>query len=368
MGGLSGSLNIFLLTAAIISLQSKNIFKPLIIGFISGLLYINRFDNALLIIAIFIIYSYSLISSKKNNAPVELIKLISSFILVISPLIIINYHRFGIPFISDNSLTFKSIKNLHATFYFTEPILTISNYPKEWILKVLNNFNTLIYQLLNQGYFYGLSVIFIAFCSINKNTALIPKKDLGIFFWCSLLIIIILSATGYSDPRYLIPAYFFGTLIICCQITSLKWWHSLILVVLIGVQVRFIAYSDHLFFYSSKSPPTLPEKILDEESILNSCLELYGARSVMPFFKDSSEGQIISFFGTSSKYKVLLLPGNIKALTKNQFLDLVSKFRVDAIYERSAQYPLADEEFPILCKLDPRIKIRKDFPEKSIGH
>jgi hypothetical protein len=237
--------------------------------------------------------------------------------------------------------------------------LTFQDNPADWISKFTANFFGLIDVITASGLLYGIAAILYIFFLRNVHVSAIPRIFLASLLIPSLLMVFVVAGTGYSDLRYLIPVYFVGTLIVCNKFIELKWLPRVLVIILMCMQVKYYLFTDHLFFYETRNPPSLPAEIVNEGKSLAECLKAHGAKSVMPVFKSPSEGQIISYFGATTGYKVFLKPHNLASLSKDQFIAFSKRFAIDAIYERSESYDISHIEYPVTCGSDSRVRFRQ---------
>lgn len=361
MGGMSAGLNIFIIALALNILYSTLQHKHIYLGLVSGLLLLNRFDNVILILAIAAIEVFFTEHGKNENIIRRAALFIFGFAFIVSPYIVFNIENFGVPLISDNSIVFKSINNIYSTYYFIDNPLTILNDPDKWILKFKTNFAGLFDVITqNRWLLYGLAGAMLLLVGQSSHRFYLPRAHLAVLLISSLLVMFIMAGTGYNDQRYFINVYFVAALIVCNYFVNISTIIKFSIIIFIGLQARSSWYSDHLFFYETRNPPTISKEISNEVEKLNGCLKSVGAISVMPIFKAPSEGQLVSYFGAISDFKVYLLPDNISTLTKDEFVSFSRKYKIDAIYERTAAFEFSHDEYPILCNMDKRVRFRAD--------
>jgi hypothetical protein len=358
MGGMSASLNLFLMSFALLVFHSRSSYKPVFFGLLCGLLYLNRFDNVLVVFSLFL-FATCFFEEQRQRFFQRSLGFLVTFALVVSPYIVANIIRFGIPFVSDNSIVFKSISNSYSTSYFIDHPLTFHDSPVDWISKFIANFLGLLDIFLASGFLYVIAaILYISFLR-SFYVSFISRITLAALLIPSLLMMFVVAGTGYNDMRYFIPVYFVGTLILCNSFINLKWFPRALVIILMCIQVKYYLFTDHLFFYETRNPPSLPAEIVNEGQALAECLKVHGAKSVMPVYNSPSEGQIISYFGSSLGYKVFLTPNNLASLTEDQFIAFSKRFNIDAIYERSTIYGISHIEYPVLCASDSRVRFRK---------
>lgn len=221
----------FFITTKYYTKRKNNIGLVIILGFISGLMVLNRFDFLLPAITLGLM---TIFMGEKKNAN-HFFLFIALFFITISPYMIYSYTHFDKIFVSDNSRTVLLAFDNFVTDYFNdeESLPTLFNSPLLWIKEVfLRSIVPLVMFIVEMIDRIGLLLIMFLIILIRSRDI---KKDYlekdtdekiqkFLLFIPSLITLIAsISLTGYFDLRYFsLPIIFIAWLISYLMINHLK--------------------------------------------------------------------------------------------------------------------------------------------------
>lgn len=308
--GRSMPLAIFLYLCGIYYLINKKIFMA---GLLLGFSCLVRFDY--LIFSLLTVFYYILVDPKRRYV------ILLSLILGILPWILYSYLFFDTIWISDNSWVAKSSYSSFAGDFPAVASHTIFTHPFDWILKIINNFKSVLLYLIYYSKEYFI-VIIGSIIFIYKYRKLLNLRDY-LFFFFLLVSLLPYAATGYFDGRYYSLFFLILSVFIFYRINSMLRVNIKFIFILIVVNLLICSY--WFSFITKRSYAKVEYNYKQEKTIYK--LRDYQINSNMRYIFESP--LLAVKYGALTGGRSAVLPTNFKILdeqTKKEYFLKMSPF------------------------------------------